>query len=51
MHRLIRDQAGHEVVADAMRFVDHRDYGLGRLTTERRAAAKRAAVGIEDPGD
>lgn len=51
MHRLIRDQAGHRHIADAMRFVDHEDYGLGRLETERRAAAKRAAVGIADPAE
>jgi thymidylate synthase ThyX len=51
MHRLIRDQAGHRVIADAMTFVDHDDYGLGRLETERRAAAKRAAAGVPDPVD
>lgn len=51
MHRLIRDQAGHRSVADAMRFVDHGDHGLGRLATERRAAAKRAAAGVADPDD
>jgi len=49
MHRLIRDQAGHRMIADAMRFVDHEDHGLGRLTTERRAAARRAAAGLADP--
>ena len=51
MHRLIRDQAGHTAIAGAMRFVDHDDYGLGRLATERRAAAKRAAAGVADPED
>ena len=51
MHRLIRDQAGHTAIAAAMRFVDHDDYGLGRLETERRAAAKRAAAGVADPDD
>lgn len=51
MHRLIRDQAGHRAIADAMRFVDHGDHGLGRLATERRAAAKRAAAGVADPDD
>jgi thymidylate synthase ThyX len=51
MHRLIRDQAGHRAIADAMRFVDHGDHGLGRLATERRAAAKRAAAGVGDPDD
>lgn len=49
MHRLIRDQAGHRVIAEAMSFVDHGEYGLGRLETERRAAAKRAAAGVTDP--
>ena len=49
MHRLIRDQAGHRVLADAMSYVDHNDYDLARLEGERRAAAKRAALGIEDP--
>ncbi|HSM01896.1 MAG TPA: FAD-dependent thymidylate synthase [Acidimicrobiia bacterium] len=51
MHRLIRDVAGHAGIAAAMRFVDHDDYGLGRLATERRAAAKRAAAGVADPED
>jgi thymidylate synthase ThyX len=45
MHRLIRDQAGHRVIADAMQFVDHNDYDLARLEEERRLAAKRAARG------
>ena len=51
MHRLIRHQAGHGALADAMRFVDHGDPGLGRLDGERRAAAKRAAAGVADPED
>jgi thymidylate synthase ThyX len=51
MHRLIRDEAGHTLVADAMSFVDHDSYGLGRLETERRAAARRAAAGVSDPDD
>lgn len=50
MHRLIRDKAGHSLIADAMQFVDYQDYDLARLETERRAAAKRAALGIDDPG-
>jgi hypothetical protein len=32
-----------------MQFVDHETYGLGRLQSERRSAAKRAAAGIADP--
>ncbi len=49
MHRLIRDKAGHTLIADAMNFVDYNDYDLARLETERRAAAKRAALGMDDP--
>ena len=49
MHRLIRDQAGHRAIADAMNYVDYRDYELARLEGERRAAARRAALGIADP--
>ncbi len=51
MHRLIRDEAGHALIAEAMQFVDHETYGLGRLDSERRAAARRAAAGIADPTD
>jgi thymidylate synthase ThyX len=42
MHRLIRDQAGHRVIADGMNFVDHQPSTLGRLEGERRAEKKRA---------
>ncbi len=49
MHRLIRDQAGHHLIADAMSYADHQDYDLARLESERKAAAKRAALGVEDP--
>ncbi|NNF68773.1 MAG: thymidylate synthase [Acidimicrobiia bacterium] len=49
MHRLIRDQAGHHRIADAMSYVDHNDYDLARLEGERRAAAKRAAAGLSEP--
>jgi len=49
MHRLIAERAGHRTLAAAMRFVDHDDYGLGRLAGERRAAARRAAAGIAEP--
>jgi len=44
MHRLIRDEAGHNVIADAMRYVDHADYDLARLDEERRLEAKRQAM-------
>ena len=46
MHRLIREQAGHHLIADAMTFVDHNDYGLGRLDAERRTEERRAAAGV-----
>lgn len=49
MHRLIDKQAGHHLIAGAMTYVDHADYDLARLEGERRAAAKRAALGIDDP--
>ncbi|MEE9205712.1 MAG: FAD-dependent thymidylate synthase, partial [Acidimicrobiia bacterium] len=51
MHRLIGEEAGHHLIADAMRYVDHKSYGLGRLGSERRAAARRAAAGVADPTD
>ncbi|MDH3606129.1 MAG: FAD-dependent thymidylate synthase [Acidimicrobiia bacterium] len=49
MHRLIRDQAGHTAIADAMSYVDYNDYELGRLESERRSAAKRRAAGVSEP--
>jgi hypothetical protein len=49
MHTQIRDVAGHRRIAGAMTYVDHNDYDLGRLETERRAAAKRAALGVDEP--
>ena len=36
MHRLIRDVAGHRLVADAMLFVNQEDVHLGRLEAEQR---------------
>ncbi len=45
MHRLIRDQAGHEAIAEAIRFANHEDAGLGRIDAENRqerAAAQHA---------
>ena len=50
MHRLIREQAGHAVIADAMRFVDHSGSTLGRLDSERKAEARRGAAGITPAG-
>jgi thymidylate synthase ThyX len=49
MHRLIRDQAGHHLIADAMTYVDYNDYELGRLESERRSEARRQAVGAAEP--
>jgi hypothetical protein len=48
MHRLIRDEAGHRIIADAMQYVDHNTYDLARLEGERRLAAKRAALGLDE---
>lgn len=45
MHRLIAEQAGHGVVAEMMRFVDHGEAELERLDAERAAEARRAARG------
>ncbi|MCZ6538300.1 MAG: FAD-dependent thymidylate synthase [Chloroflexi bacterium] len=44
MHTLIREKAGHRALADAMSYVDHNAYDLGRLEAERRAE-KRLAQG------
>jgi thymidylate synthase ThyX len=49
MHDQIRDVAGHRRIAAAMKFVDHEDYDLARIETERRAAARRTALGIDEP--
>ena len=45
MWRLIREQAGHHSLAEAMRFVDAGDYELGRLGAERMAEARRTGSG------
>jgi thymidylate synthase ThyX len=44
MHRLIREEAGHTAIADAMAYVDHSDIDLERLEAERRIDAKRQAM-------
>ena len=36
MHDLIRNRAGHRSIADAMTYIDSKNYGLGRLSSERR---------------
>jgi thymidylate synthase ThyX len=44
MHRLIAEQAGHQAVAELMRYVDHSpEPSLERLDAERRAEARRQA--------
>ncbi len=43
MHRLVAEQAGHRAIAAAMRYVDHQDHDLERLTAERAAEARRLA--------
>ncbi len=43
MHRLIAEEAGHHIVADMMSYVDHQEYDLERLDSERRAEQKRLA--------
>jgi hypothetical protein len=41
MHRLIKEQAGHHAIADAMRFADHSTVELERLQSERAIEKKR----------
>lgn len=49
MHHQIGQVAGHRRIAEAMEYVDHDAYELARIETERRAAAKRAALGLSEP--
>lgn len=49
MHSLIREKAGHRLIADAMKFVDHTHYDLERLEGERRAEKRRRASGVPGP--
>lgn len=49
MHRQIGEVAGHTRIASAMKYVDHNTYELARIETERHAAGKRAALGLNDP--
>jgi thymidylate synthase ThyX len=44
MHHLVAEQAGHRAIAAAMRYVDHEDHDLERLTAERAAEARRLAA-------
>ena len=41
MHRLIAEQAGHRSLAEAMRFVDHSEVELERLSSERKLEDRR----------
>ena len=41
MHKLIAEQAGHRVIADAMKFADHSAVELERLKAERAAEKRR----------
>jgi thymidylate synthase ThyX len=43
MHTLIGEVAGHRLVADMFTYVDHGEYELERLDSERRAEQKRLA--------
>ena len=45
MHRLIAEEAGHTVISEMMKFVDHTDEtDLERLQSERRAQEKRQST-------
>ncbi|HEX5940091.1 MAG TPA: FAD-dependent thymidylate synthase, partial [Dehalococcoidia bacterium] len=44
MHRLIREQAGHTAIAEAMLFVDYSEVELERLASERASERKRLAL-------
>ena len=41
MHTLIAEEAGHRLIAGAMRFADHSEVELERLKAERAAETKR----------
>jgi thymidylate synthase ThyX len=49
MFRLIRDQAGHRQLAEAMKFVDTSSYELGRMDAEQRSAQRAAAAPQSPP--
>jgi thymidylate synthase ThyX len=51
MHRLIAEQAGHRILADAMTFVDHSHAELERLEAERRSELRRNSVTLEMPNE
>ncbi len=41
MHKLIKEKAGHKVIADLMHFTDHNDYDLARLESSRNIEKKK----------
>jgi len=45
MARLIREEAGHAAIADAMTYVDFSDTDLERLEAERTAERNRKKIG------
>ena len=47
MHRLIAEEAGHQMLADAMSFVEHGEVELGRLDAERRAEERSARASLK----
>jgi thymidylate synthase ThyX len=49
MHTQIREVAGHRLVADALKYVDHNQYELDRLSSERRAEQRRQDAGLVEP--
>ena len=44
MHKLIKEKAGHRVIADLMNFIDHNDYDLARLESSRSTEKKKNEV-------
>jgi len=48
MHRLIAEQAGHRLLAEAMSYVDYGGQDLERLESERRAEEKRAGQAADN---
>ena len=44
MHRLIKEVAGHRIIADAISFVDHSEPDLERIESERRIELRRVAA-------
>ena len=42
MHELILNKAGHKILANSMKYVDHNTYDLERIDAERAAEKRRA---------